>query len=155
MSTRNSQKPKPPYVVPVQKEYVNKYVHNNHPDNIYTTNEGRLIADTNLNISVEQLREYRVRYLNPSHQLSPDISTFQGFLLQNNTLGERTESSKANVQRKEENNLYDYRTSDDLAINVENHIKNQLQVKESEAIVDFVYKVRSEKDKFRLRFDRS
>lgn len=150
MSTRSSQKQKPPYVVPMQKEYVAKYVHNNHPDNQPpkdTLDFSTLLA--------EELREYRMRYLNPAHQLSPDVLTFQGFLLENSDLGRRTESNRMNEQRKLENNLYDYRTADDLRINVENHFKEQLSVKESEVIMDFVYKVRKSDDKFRIHFDRS
>lgn len=150
MSTRSSQKQKPPYVVPVQKEYVNKYVHNNHPDNFP---EKEAIDFSTF--SAQELRDYRMRFLNPSHQLSPDMMTFQGYLLQNNELGKRTESNRMNEQRKEENNLYDYRTKDDLRINVENHFREQVSVKESEVILDFVYKIRKEDDKFRVHFDRS
>lgn len=150
MSTRSSQKQKPPYVVPVQKEYVNKYVHNNHPDNFL---EKEAIDFSTF--SAQELRDYRMRFLNPSHQLSPDMMTFQGYLLQNNELGKRTESNRMNEQRKEENNLYDYRTKDDLRINVENHFREQVSVKESEVILDFVYKIRKEDDKFRVHFDRS
>lgn len=150
MSSRNSQKQKQPYIVPIQKEYVAKYVHNNHPDNFpekETTDFSTFSRD--------ELREYRMRFLNPSHQLSPDILTFQGFLLENNKIGKRTESVKLNQQRKIENNLYDYRTDNDLRINVENHFKDQLPVKESEVIMDFVYKVRKNDDKFRIHFDRT
>ena len=150
MSTRSSQKQKPPYVVPVQKEYIAKYVHNNHPDN--TPQKETFDFST---LSLDELREYRVRYLNPSHLLSTDAHTFQGTLLENNELGNRTESAALNEQRKAENNLYDYRTDKDLEINAENHYKNQLQVKESEVIMNFVYKVRKDNDKFRLHFDRS
>lgn len=149
MSTRSSQKQKPPYVVPVQKEYVSKYVHNNHPDNF--PQKDTLDFST---FSADELREYRVRYLNPSHQLSTDIHTFQGFLLESSEVGKRTESESVNEQRKQDNNLYDYRTKDDLVHNVEDHFKNQMTVKESEVIMDFVYKVRKEDDKFRLHFDR-
>ncbi|KAG0689870.1 hypothetical protein C6P40_004280 [Pichia californica] len=150
MSTRNSQKQKPPYMVPIQKEYVTKYVHNNHPDNL----PEKEFTDFS-SLTREELREYRMRFLNPSHQLSPDISTFQGVLLENNELGRRTESEKINEQRKIDNNLYDFRTEDDLRINVENHFKDQLPVKESEVIMDFVYKVRKDDEKFRIHFDRS
>lgn len=149
MSTRSAQKPKPPYIVPIQKEYVSKYVHNNHPDNF--PQKDPLDLST---LSVDELREYRVRYLNPSHQLSPDILTFQGSMLQNSLLGQRTESVESNEQRKCDNNLYDYRTKDDLAVNVQSHFDNQLQVKESEVIMDFVYKVRKGDDQFRIHFDR-
>ncbi|KAG0681789.1 low-affinity Fe(2+) transport protein [Pichia californica] len=146
----NSQKQKPPYMVPIQKEYVTKYVHNNHPDNL----PEKEFTDFS-SLTREELREYRMRFLNPSHQLSPDISTFQGVLLENNELGRRTESEKINEQRKIDNNLYDFRTEDDLRINVENHFKDQLPVKESEVIMDFVYKVRKDDEKFRIHFDRS
>lgn len=150
MSTRSSQKQKPPYVVPIQKEYVAKYVHNNHPDN----QPPREAIDFST-LSADELREYRVRYLNPAHLLSTDAHTFQGYLLENNELGSRTESVRMNEMRKTENNLYDYRTANDLEINAENHFKTQLQAKESEVIMDFVYKVRKEDDKFRIHFDRS
>lgn len=149
MSTRSAQKQKQPYIVPIQKDYIAKYVHNNHPDNKLA--EDPFDFST---LSVDELREYRVRYLNPSHQLSPDEHTFQGFLCENSELGRRTESVQTNEQRKIDSNLYDYRTKDDLEINAENHFKNQLQVKESEVIMDFVYKVRKGDDKFRLHFDR-
>lgn len=150
MSTRSSQKQKQPYVVPIQKEYIAKYVHNNHPDNQPQKQTSDFSTFSN-----DELREYRMRFLNPSHQLSPDVCTYQGYLLENSELGKRTESEKNNENRKLENNLYDYRTKDDLRLNVENHFKDQLPVKESEVIMDFVYKIRKSDDKFRIHFDRS
>lgn len=137
-----------PNMVPLQREYVTKYVHNNHPDNVAPLSP----LDFG-DLSMDQLRQYRLRYLNPGNQLSPDVRSFQGFLLENSVLGERTESQMVNSLRREEANYYDYRTKDDLRYNVEGHFREQLTGKESDIIMNLAYKVRNGGDKFRAHFD--
>lgn len=147
MSSRK-EKAKVPNMVSLQREYVNKYVNNNHPENTPVASP----MDFS-DLSMEQLRQYRLRYLNPSNQLSPDCRSFKGFLLENSVLGERTESQMVNSQRREEANYYEYRTKDDLRFNVEQHFREQLTGKESDIIMNLAYKVRNGEDKFRVHFD--
>ncbi|VEU20052.1 DEKNAAC100271 [Brettanomyces naardenensis] len=149
MSTRSQTRHRNQLLVPLQKEYVAKHVHSNGPQDFPVPDPMDFSRWTE-----EQLRKYRELYLNPNHVISPDIKTFQGYMLEANKLGESTESYIKNEQNADQN-LYDYRTHEDLRNNVEDHFNNHLNVKESEVIVNFLYKVKNEDKNFRLYFDRS
>ncbi|GMM31167.1 hypothetical protein DAMA08_039120 [Martiniozyma asiatica (nom. inval.)] len=144
MSTRK-EKAKP-QLVSVQKEYINKYVHRNHPDDIATSQPQDMYP---LNMSSQELRTYRLRYLNPSHLLSPDVKSFYSYMLET-PLGSQTESERLNEMRKRDN-LYEFRTKDDLKYNVADHWRG-MGVKESEVILGLCYK--QGRGKFGVKFDR-
>lgn len=135
----------------MQREYVAKYVTNNHPQQDPVRPVKAPLDFTAL--SEDELRRYRLRYLNPSNQLSPDVRSFQGFLLENNVLGERTESQQLNGQRRDQGNYYDFRTKDDLRFNVQSHFQEALSAKEQDVVVQLAYKARNGTDKFRVKFD--
>ncbi|CAI8494698.1 unnamed protein product [Pichia kudriavzevii] len=153
-SARNKQKQA--YVVPVQKEYVAKYVHNNHPDNANGESQGGVF-----DFSREELRNYRLKYLNTDNILTPDTHTFQGVLLGGST--NRIAHETATVAREREgraqgeSGVYGTRTEGDLQSAVREHAGESLTVRESDVLVNFVYKVRREQEegagKFRVRFN--
>ncbi|GME85680.1 unnamed protein product [Ambrosiozyma monospora] len=147
-NSRSAVKHRQQALIQQQKEFVLKYVHKNGPSDFPKKDP----MDFS-NWSVEQLRKYRELYLNPSNIISPDVKTFQGFMLENSKLGESTDAYIKNEMSKEQN-VYDYRTNDDLRKNVEEHFNSQLNVKESEVITNFIYKVKNEDKKFRIYFDK-
>lgn len=149
MSTRAEKRHRNQLLVPVQKEYVSKYVNSRGPQDFPVPDPLDFSTWTE-----EQLRKYRELYLNPSNMISPDVKTFQGYMLEANQLGESTDAFVTNEQNREQN-YYDYRTHDDLRANVEQHFNNHLNVKEGDVIMNFLYKVKNEDQKFRLYFDRS
>ncbi len=149
MSTRSQNRHRNQLLLPLQKKYVTKYVHSNGPQDTPVQDP----MDFS-NWTEDQLRKYRERYLNPNHIISPDIKTFQGYMLEENKLGESTESYIKNEENRSQN-LYDYRTREDLRNNVENHFKSDLNVKENDVIAGFLYKVRNEDKNFRQYFDRN
>ncbi|QPG76619.1 hypothetical protein FOA43_004011 [Brettanomyces nanus] len=149
MSTRSQNRHRNQLLVPLQKESVSKYVHSNGPQDFAIPDPMDFSTWTE-----EQLRKYREMYLNPNRVISPDVKTFQGYMLEANKLGESTEAYIKNEQNRDRN-LYEYRTYSDLRNNVEDHFNNHLAAKESEVLVNFLYKVKNEDKSFRLYFDRT
>ncbi|KAH3668295.1 hypothetical protein OGAPHI_002049 [Ogataea philodendri] len=147
-SSRSSTKQRNQILAQQQKEFLAKYIHSNGPQD-FPPKDPLDFSDW----TEEQLRKYRELYLNPSQIIVSDAKTFQGYLLEGSELGETSESYLKN-EMSSGTNMYEYRTRDDLRRAVEDHFHNQLNVKESDVIMGFIYRVKNENKKFKMYFDR-